>query len=190
MVKKELHKVYLLCLQILILIKVLLLKAYKDKNYLISQSLPTKQRSKFQIFYRKRDTGDIYWCFSVWCFYYELISSSLSYWLVDLQNSGHEGRQFHRVFCLLGQRTRDYWGKLKGPHKNIIVRFKYISCNVYIGPRCHTEVWLSSKSSDLVINTLDNTMPLKTLGQMVTLNIHSLCIMNERKYCSLGTFEK
>lgn len=60
-VKKELHKVYLLCLQILILIKILLLEAYKDKNYLISQSLLTKQRSMFQIFYRKRDTGDIYW---------------------------------------------------------------------------------------------------------------------------------
>lgn len=86
--KKELHKVYLLCLKILILIKILLLEAYKDKNHLISQSLPTKQRSKFQIFYRKRDTGNIYWCFSAWCFYYyELISYSelLTDWFTELR---------------------------------------------------------------------------------------------------------
>lgn len=36
------HKVYSLCLEILILIKVLLLEAYKDKNYLILQTLPAK----------------------------------------------------------------------------------------------------------------------------------------------------
>lgn len=47
--------VYLLHLEILILIKVLLLETYKDKNYLISQSLPTKQRTKIKILHRERD---------------------------------------------------------------------------------------------------------------------------------------
>lgn len=49
----ECHKVYLLYLEILILIKILLLEAYNYKNYLILQSLPTKQRSKVIILYRE-----------------------------------------------------------------------------------------------------------------------------------------
>lgn len=67
---------------------------------------------------------------------------------------------------MLSQRTRDYQGKLKGPHTStyIIVRLNYISCNVYISSRCHIEVRLSSKSSDLVINSLDNTMSLRKTG--------------------------
>lgn len=59
MVKKKEDRqnviVYLLHLEILILIKVLLLETYKDKNYLISQSLPTKQRTKIKILHRERD---------------------------------------------------------------------------------------------------------------------------------------
>lgn len=63
--KKKCHKVYLLCLEILILVKVLLLEAYKGRNYLISQSLPTKQRTKVKILYRERDIRGIYWFFSL-----------------------------------------------------------------------------------------------------------------------------
>lgn len=74
----EFHKIYILSLKILILVKLLLLDAYNDKNYLILQSLPTKQRSKVKIRYRKGKTEDIYWPFLALCFYYVLSSSLLS----------------------------------------------------------------------------------------------------------------
>lgn len=107
----------------------------------------------------------IYWSFLGLWFYYGLISSPLSYWLIDLENSGHEGMQFHRVFCLLDQINRDYWDKLKPPHTYIIIDSLLfpVMCKLVQDVTLkfnYTKILLT-----LVINSLDNTLSLRKTGR-------------------------